>query len=366
MKQVGDHWEYIARYVDDAIVFSKDPMSVMRELEKSYVMKGVGEPRYYLGGDVNQLDEAWGKEGISTSLSADTYIKNVLPKLSKMCNMEQFAKSKVPMSEDYHSELDDTPFLGPEDHAKYRSFIGSANWLITLGRFDIAYATSNLARYSNAPRKGHFEATKKIFGYLRTFPQAALYLDMTTPPIRETAKFSNEAETWGEFYPDAGEDIPDDMPFPVRPTVSITCYVDADHVRDKLTRRSVTGIIILINNMPIVWVSKRQKTVETSTYGSELVAARIAVELMISMRYKLRMLGVNIEKESVMVGDNMSVILNTTVPSSQLKKKHQAICYHKVREAIASGYLKFGHISSLDNISDICTKLWDPHLFIGL
>ena len=81
MKQVDDHWEYIARYVDDVIVFSKDPMSVMSELEKSYVMKGVGEPRYYLGGDVNQLDEAWGKEGISTSLSADTYIKNVLPKL---------------------------------------------------------------------------------------------------------------------------------------------------------------------------------------------------------------------------------------------------------------------------------------------
>ena len=63
--------------------------------------------------------------------------------------------------------------------------------------------------------------------------------------------------------------------------VSLTCYVDADHARDKVTRRSVTGIVLLINNTPICWIFKRQKTVETSTYGSELVAARIAIDLLV-------------------------------------------------------------------------------------
>ena len=101
--------------------------------------------------------------------------------------------------------------------------------------------------------------------------------------------------------------------------------MDADHAHDIITRHSVTGILLFVNNTPIRWISKRQKTVETSTYGSELVATRIAVELILEIRYTLRMLGVPIEGPAMMVGENLSVILNTTVPSSQLKKKHNAI-----------------------------------------
>jgi hypothetical protein len=126
--------------------------------------------------------------------------------------------------------------------------------------------------------------------------------------------------------------------------------------RDKLTRRSTTGIVLLINNTPIAWLSRRQKTVETSTYGSELIAARIAVDLLIEMRYKLRMLGVKLEESSMMVGDNMAVIINTTLPSSSLKKKHHACNYHRVREAIAARYIRFGHIDTKINVADICTK----------
>jgi hypothetical protein len=119
---------------------------------------------------------------------------------------------------------------------------------------------------------------------------------------------------------------------------TITCYVDADHARDKLTRRSTTGIILLINNAPIAWLSRQQKTVETSNYGSELIAAQITVDLLIEMRYKLRMLGIQLEESSMMVGDNMAVIINTSLPYSSLKKKHHACNYHRVWEAIAASY----------------------------
>ena len=84
----------------------------------------------------------------------------------------------------------------------------------------------------------------------------------------------------------------------------LTVFVDADHARDKVTRRSVTGIIVLLGNTPIVWVCKRQKTVECSTYGAELIAAQIAIELIIELRYKLRMLGVKMEKETVLSPTN--------------------------------------------------------------
>ena len=136
----------------------------------------------------------------------------------------------------------------------------------------------------------------------------------------------------------------------------MTCYVDADHARDQLTRRSVTGILVLLNNTPISWYSKCQKTVESSTYGSELVASRIAVETIMSLRYFISMLGCQLEPSSLMLGDNMAVVLNTTIPSSALKKKHQACNYHKVRESIAAGFIRFAHIRSEENLADILTK----------
>jgi hypothetical protein len=91
-----------------------------------------------------------------------------------------------------------------------------------------------------------------------------------------------------EFYPDASEEIPKDLPPEKLPRVRMNVYVDADHAHDLVTRRSITGILVIINNMPIIWISKRQKTVETSTYGSELVTSRIAKELILEIRYMLR------------------------------------------------------------------------------
>ena len=113
---------------------------------------------------------------------------------------------------------------------------------------------------------------------------------------------------------------------------------------------------MMLNNTPIRWVSKRQKTVETSTYGSELVASRIATELILEVRFMLRSLGVDLDGPTLMLGDNMSVVLNTSVPSSVLKKKHNAIAYHRVREAIAAKIMRFAYVKSEENVSDILTK----------
>jgi hypothetical protein len=92
--------------------------------------------------------------------------------------------------------------------------------------------------------------------------------------------------------------------------------------------------------------------VETSNYGSELVDSRIATELILEVRYMLRLLGVALDGPELMLGDNMSVVVNTTVPSSVLKKKHGAIVYHWVREAIAARIMKFSFIISEENVGD--------------
>ena len=68
------------------------------------------------------------------------------------------------------------------------------------------------------------------------------------------------------------------------------------------------------------------------------------------------MLGVPIDGPTLLLGDNMSVVLNTTIPSSQLKKKHNAIAYHRVREAIAGDIVRYVHVPSNANSADCLTK----------
>jgi hypothetical protein len=72
---------------------------------------------------------------------------------------------------------------------------------------------------------------------------------------------------------------PINMTEPLGNPVIISVFVDADNAGNVITRRSQTGTLIYVNNAPIIWYTKKQNTVEAATYGSESVAARIAVEM---------------------------------------------------------------------------------------
>src|SRR5688500_19084381 len=102
-------------------------------------------------------------------------------------------------------------------------------------------------------------------------------IDINSPTVRDIIDTNVEPD-WTEFYPHAAENLPSERPEPLGNICTITTYVDVNHARDQVTRRSVTGIVVLLNNSPISWLSKRQKTVESFTYGSEMAASRIAIE----------------------------------------------------------------------------------------
>jgi hypothetical protein len=96
----------------------------------------------------------------------------------------------------------------------------------------------------------------------------------------------------------------------------------------------------------------------TSTFGSELVALRIATELIEALRYKLRMIGVPIHGSTNVVCDNKSVVDNSTLPHSTLKKKHNSICYHRVREAVAAKTIRIAHIPTGQNLANGLPNRW--------
>ena len=147
-----------------------------------------------------------------------------------------------------------------------------------------------------------------------------------------------------------------DCPIHLHVLEVVTSYVDANLFHDKVTGRSVTGILHLINQTPIEWYTKKQSTVETATYGSEFAAARSAVDQIVDLRMSLRYLGVPVQGKSYMFGDNKSVVQSATVPHSLLNKRHTALSYHRVREAVAAGIVEFHWIHGQDNPADVLTK----------
>jgi len=91
-------------------------------------------------------------------------------------------------------------------------------------------------------------------------------------------------------------------------------------------------------------------------FGAEFVALCITIELIESLRYKLRMMGIAIEGPCSVFCDNESVVKNSSIPESILKKKHNAIAYHHVRESAVAGIVRIGYIHRSTNLADMFTK----------
>jgi len=167
------------------------------------------------------------------------------------------------------------------------------------------------------------------------------------------------------YYPDVKAENDPTWPPPRGKPVKITIFCDADHSSNIADRRSITGIIVMLNGTPYIWKSKRQTSVEASTFGAEICAARIAVEEAIGTINTLKSLGLPIDGPAEIYIDNHAVVQNTTIPGSSLRKKHLSIAYHIIREAQVADLVRIFHIRSEDNPSDILTKSTPCPVFTG-
>jgi Reverse transcriptase (RNA-dependent DNA polymerase) len=357
-KPNGDrYYEYVLCYVDDLLVLSHDPQSIMNVLSKKYTLKegSVKEPDMYLGAEIRKW-QIGDDPKTRWAISSDMYVKQAIADVETelaLAGEMLVGKVSTPISPGYRPEIDSTPELNEKQASYYQGLIGVLRWICELGRIDIIVETSLMSRFLANPRQGHLDQVLHIFAYLKKYNKSALVMDETVPEINDT-RF-NKVD-WTEFYPGAAEAIPPDAPESRGKSITMTCFVDADHAGCLATRRSHTGVLIFLNRAPILWYSKRQNTVESSTFGSEFIAAKTAVDMVEGLRYKLRMLGIPIDGPTDLFGDNESVVKNATRAESTLKKKHNAIAYHRVREAQAAGFIRFAHESGTTNLADILTK----------
>ena len=255
--------------------------------------------------------------------------------------------------------MDVTPTLDEEGTNRFQQLIGILRWSIELGRIDILTEVSCLSQHLAEPRDGHLVAVYKIFKYLDNSlrkDKGRIVFDGKFRFIDNAIFNDTHRDEWKDFYNEAEEQLPIRGPEPLGNPVRLSAYVDANHAGNLMTRRSHSGILIYMNNAPIIWYSKRQNTVESSSFGSEYIALRICTEMIEALRYKLRCFGIPIDGPCDVFCDNQSVVTNSSVPTSVLNKRHNAICYHRVREAQAADTIRVGWIEGKNNLADLFTK----------
>ena len=304
-----------------------------------------------------QLDndvECW---AFSSSQYVQAAVKNVETYLATQDKWKLPAKAETPMTTSYRPELDVTPELQEVDAAYYMSLIGILRWMVELGRVDICLEVSMMSSFLAMPREGHLQQVLNIFAHLKKYHNTELVYDPSVPVI-DKSKFELKDWTSSEFGHIQGkEELPPNMPEPRGIGFVIRAKVDADHASDTTTRRSRSGFLVYLNSSLIHWFSKKQTGVESSSFGSEFIAMKQCCEYLRGLRYKLRMMGIPVEGPCYIEGDNQSVLANTTIPDSILKKKSQSIAYHFVREGAARDEWRTAYVNTHDNEADLLTKL---------
>ena len=182
----------------------------------------------------------------------------------------------------YRPELDVSLVSDDEVMRRYLQLIGVLRREIELSRIYIITEVSVLSQHQFQPREGHLASVYCVFWYLKYNPKdisGRIVFDSKIPDIGEQLFHPSDRSVWEEFYPDTEEAIPGNAPLPRGKRVYVGCYLNVDHAGNLLTRRSHTGIIIFVNNPSIIWYSKRQNTVESSSFDSEVIALRIATEI---------------------------------------------------------------------------------------
>ena len=103
-------------------------------------------------------------------------------------------------------------------------------------------------------------------------------------------------------------------------------------------------MIVFVGSTPVHWIYKRQSTVTSSTYAAEFSTLRTATGESMNICYCLRCLGIHIPSNGTcstkIFGDNLSIIQSAANPGHDLNKKHVAISFHVVHEAVAAGIIE--------------------------
>ncbi|MGH7954828.1 MAG: hypothetical protein ACREOZ_02585 [Gloeomargaritales cyanobacterium] len=165
-------------------------------LEQEFIVRNIQDsPSIYLGLDITIRGE-------SLKISTKTYVTEILKRYKEKYG--EFKLCHIPIRPEEHPELDKSPLLHEDGNKHYQHIIGISQWLVTSGRFDIAFAVSSLSRFSCAPRTGHLEMARRIFGYLKKYPSKGYFIN---PRPLKTPDYEQVKPDFGHQYDYFSEEI---------------------------------------------------------------------------------------------------------------------------------------------------------------
>jgi len=296
-------------YVDDILLSGSnlaEIQSLKQHLHSSFGIKDLGCLSYFLGFEVSYLPD-----GIS--LTQRKYTQDLL-KASGFLNAKPTA-TPLPLN----CKLTPASGVPLPDPTVYRTYIGKLNFL-TNTRPDISFAVQTLSQFMQSPTSSHMSALEHLLRYISGTSGQGLLL--------------------------RGSD-----------SLNLHAYSDSDWASCPVSRRSVTGYVLLLDKSPISWKSKKQSTVARSSAEAEYRAMAHAAAEVTWLVSLLKELGVSHPQPVTLHCDSQSAIHIARNPVFHERTKHIEVDCHFTRDKVMEGLLQLSYLPTQSQIADVLTKI---------
>ena len=302
----------IALYVDDLLIFSKSK-SAIKEIKAllncEYKMKDLGPARYVLGIRI------W-REGKKIILDQSNYIKNFLRDF-------QIENAK-PVLTPLNGKEALTPATTDEprtNQLEYQEQIGKTMYAMICTRPDLTHGIGKLSQYTHDPAVRHRTELDHMLKYLVGTADLALVFD----------------------HSDNGNPV---------------SFADAAYGDDVVDRKSTYGHTLLLGNGAVIWASKKQRSVVTSTIEAEYSSmCQAGKDIVWVTRWMNKLnFGKDMNLPIVLHGDNQDTLDLIKNPEHHSRSKHMDIQLHYLREVINDGYATTAYVPTREMVADIFTK----------
>ncbi|KAI0999619.1 Retrovirus-related Pol polyprotein from transposon TNT 1-94 [Podosphaera aphanis] len=312
----------IGVYVDDLVVCGKVLKQVVKtkqQLSSHFPIKDLGEIDVIIGWKITRER--------STRTLRTSQAHYITDKVE--CFSLQDAKAYKSPLDGYDGILPGRENESPADESAYASAVGSLGYASHSTRLDISFTVSQLGKYSSCPVVRHWNSVCRVFRNLKG--TADYTITYCFGPL-----FSEPLQS-----------------------AKIVMYSDSDYAGDVVTRRSVSGYVVMLDGGPVCWQSKQQKSVSTSTAEAEYVALSEAAKQAVWVN---RLLGelhvgdaITNAGGSLILSDNQSA-LSIAGGTNSAKTKHIDVTCHFVRECIEEKKIQVKYIPTNMMLADLLTK----------
>lgn len=307
----NDEWALVLIYVDDNAIAGSEAIrtKIINLLKKEFCAKDLGIVSRYIGTSIDYQEN-----GVFMHQKKD------IEEFLKKQNYYNATPLKTPFNEFSFAEIANSE---PIDETVYRSAIGSLMWYALSTRPDILFVVTSLAQFQAKPTKRAFDCIHKVCRYLR----GTLDLGMLIP------------------YPKG--DVP--------PRFVLTPYSDASYSLPILDSRSASGIIFLLNGVPIHWISRKQRLITLSSTEAEIIASSLCAQELLWIMQILEPI-VQVENPIEMCIDNLSMKYIAESVLTSHRTKHLNIRYLFVKQLLNDHPVVLKWVPTEENVADLFTK----------